>query len=173
MKSNSKETIILKPTLKTAVIALGSNLGDSIGLIKQALVKINEHPHIQLLKSSSFYKTKPIGYTEQPDFINAVCLIETSLTPFALLKLLLAIEKDLGRERSFKNAPRTLDLDLIDYNQQTINSETLTLPHPRATIRSFVLIPLLELAPDYQLADKTITELLQNLDANGVQLLVI
>lgn len=134
---------------KTAVIALGSNLDNPARQVDAALAAIAAHPEIELLCRSSLYITAPVGYVDQPDFVNAVCLVTTVLDGAAVLAVLNGIEADFGRERSFRNAPRTLDLDLIDYAHESSADPHLTLPHPRAHERSFVMQPLAEIAPDY------------------------
>lgn len=134
-----------------AVVALGSNLDDPAAQVQAALAALARHPEISVRRSSSLYRTAPVGYPDQPDFINAVALIDTTLTPMALLEALLAIEETFGRRRSFRNAPRTLDLDVIDYAGQVWNTPLLTLPHPRAVERAFVMVPLAEIAPDYRI----------------------
>ncbi len=136
---------------KTAVIALGSNLADPAAQIRAALDTLAAHPHMRLLQVSSFYITAPVGYAEQPDFVNAVCLLDTDLDSEALLDALHVVERQFGRERSFRNAPRTLDLDIVDYAGEIRHSERLHLPHPRAHERGFVMVPLAEIAPDYPL----------------------
>jgi 2-amino-4-hydroxy-6-hydroxymethyldihydropteridine diphosphokinase len=102
---------------------------------------------IKLIKASSLYKTAPVGYDNQPDFINAVAEIETDLSPIELLHTLLEIETAHGRERPFPNAPRVLDLDVLLYENTVINTPELTLPHPRMHLRGFVMLPLAEIAP--------------------------
>ena len=114
-----------------AFIALGSNLQNPQEQINAALQRIANTPDIQLIKASSLYQTAPVGYDNQPDFINAVAEISTTLAPLALLQTLLNIETMHGRERPFPNAPRVLDLDLLLYDDVIMNTETLTLPHPR------------------------------------------
>lgn len=130
-----------------AFIALGSNLQDPQRQVRQALTEISEMPGIQLVRASSLYRTAPVGYDNQPDFINAVAEITTDIPPAALLQALLALETTHGRERPFPNAPRVLDLDLLLYDDLTMHSEELTLPHPRMHSRGFVLLPLAEIAP--------------------------
>ena len=130
-----------------AFIALGSNLQNPQAQVKRALHSIANTAHIQLIQASSLYKTAPVGYDNQPDFINAVAEIKTDLSPLALLKTLLAIEHEHGRERPFANAPRVLDLDLLLYEDLVINSPELILPHPRMHSRGFVMLPLAEIAP--------------------------
>jgi 2-amino-4-hydroxy-6-hydroxymethyldihydropteridine diphosphokinase len=137
-----------------AYIALGSNLQQPVQQIERALQSIAALPKTELVRASSLYQTAPVGYANQPDFINAVAHVRTNLTPEALLQALLAIELQHGRERPFPNAPRVLDLDLLWYENTTQNTATLTLPHPRMHERGFVLLPLAEIAPDLILADK-------------------
>lgn len=136
---------------KTAVIALGSNLAEPQQQVAAAIAAIAALDDVQVLHSSSLYQTKPVGYAAQPDFVNAVMAITTSLSAHALLGALQQIENRFGRVRSFRNAPRTLDLDVIDYHGERINSADLQLPHPRAHLRQFVMVPLAEIMPDYVL----------------------
>lgn len=137
--------------LKSAIIALGSNLQQPAQQIRAALAALAAHPQITMERISSLYLTTPVGYADQPDFVNAVCAVQTSLDAVALLAVLNQIEADFGRERSFRNAPRTLDLDMIDYNHEYSDDPHLTLPHPRAHERSFVMKPLAEILPDFEL----------------------
>lgn len=130
-----------------AFIALGSNLQDPQAQVERALKTIANTSSIKLVQASSLFKTAPIGYDNQPDFINAVAEIETDLSPLELLHTLLAIETQHGRERPFPNAPRILDLDVLLYENIEINTAELTLPHPRMHTRGFVMLPLTEIAP--------------------------
>ena len=134
-----------------AFIALGSNLQDPASQIRQALAGIAELPQTTLVRSSSLYRTAPVGYDGQPDFINAAAEVTTALPPTALLKALLHIEALHGRERPFPNAPRVLDLDLLLYEDLILQTPTLTLPHPRMHNRGFVLLPLAEIAPQLEI----------------------
>jgi len=129
-----------------AVIALGSNIGNPKENLDLALALLKEATDVK--KVSSYYITKPVGYEEQPDFVNAVCIIETELPAMELLNMLHGIEKAMGRERTVKWGPRTLDLDIIQYGSLLSKSEELTLPHPRAHERKFVLEPWHEIQPD-------------------------
>ena len=129
-----------------AVIALGSNIGNPKENLDLALALLKEATDVK--KVSSYYITKPVGYEEQPDFLNAVCIIETELPAMELLNMLHGIEKAMGRERTVKWGPRTLDLDIIQYGSLLSKSEELTLPHPRAHERKFVLEPWHEIQPD-------------------------
>ena len=131
-----------------ATVGLGANLNDPAAQVEYALAELDRLPGTRLLARSSLYASEPVGYVDQPDFINAVAQVETELAPHALLAALLDIEHRHGRERSFRNAPRTLDLDLLLYGDAHFHEVGLTLPHPRMTERGFVLLPLLEIAPD-------------------------
>lgn len=129
-------------------IALGANIAQPAKQIRRAIALMCLLPQTRLVKTSSFYCTAPIGYADQPDFINAVVELHTSLSAKELLESLLAIESALGRERTIPNGPRTIDLDLILYGEQTIAEKELVVPHPRMHERAFVLTPLTEIAPD-------------------------
>ena len=135
-------------TAVTAYIALGSNLANPVSQVTGAFAALDALPYSRLLKRSSLYRTAPVGYADQPDFINAVAAIETALAPRALLEALLALELSRGRAREFVNAPRTLDLDVLLYGDQRIDVPGLSIPHPRMHARAFVLAPLVEVAPD-------------------------
>jgi 2-amino-4-hydroxy-6-hydroxymethyldihydropteridine diphosphokinase len=136
-----------------AFIALGSNLNHPESQILRAFQSIEQLPKTQLVKKSSLYKTVPVGYDAQPDFINAVAEVSTELSPQDLLQHLLNIEQRFGRERPFPNSPRVLDLDLLLYDDLTMSTDDLTLPHPRMHLRGFVLLPLAEIAPELTLPD--------------------
>ena len=132
----------------TAYIALGSNIGDREQHLKNALAKIEElGEFVKLEKISSFYNTAPVGYVEQPDFLNAVVKVKTILEPEELLSILQEIENTEGRERKIHWGPRTLDLDILLFDDMVINTDTLVVPHPEMTKRDFVLVPLCEIAP--------------------------
>jgi 2-amino-4-hydroxy-6-hydroxymethyldihydropteridine diphosphokinase len=131
-----------------AAIGLGANLNDPAAQVEFAFAELDRLPATRLLARSSLYASAPVGYVDQPDFVNAVALVETRLAPRALLAGLLDIEHRHGRERSFRNAPRTLDLDLLLYGNAHFHEEGLSLPHPRMSERAFVLLPLLEVYPD-------------------------
>ncbi len=130
-----------------ACVALGANLGDAIAAVQQALQHLAALPDTQLVSASSLYRSAP-HEAQGPDFINAVALVRTQLSPMALLHALQALELQSGRERLYKNAPRTLDLDLIFYGDVTRDTPELTLPHPRWQERAFVLLPLAEVWPE-------------------------
>ncbi|MDO9150460.1 MAG: 2-amino-4-hydroxy-6-hydroxymethyldihydropteridine diphosphokinase [Methylotenera sp.] len=135
--------------MKQAFVALGSNLENPKAQVEQAVIALSHLPETRLVKQSSLYQTAPIDCIETaPDFINAVAELETSLAPEALLDAILNIENHAGRERPYLNAPRVLDCDLLLYEDVTLNTTKLTLPHPRMHLRGFVLLPLFEIAPD-------------------------
>ena len=155
-----------------AVIALGSNLAEPARQVRAALSALEAHPQIQIEKTSSLYVTAPVGYDDQPDFVNAVCSVRTSLDGVSLLAVLNRIEADFGRERTFRNAPRTLDLDIIDFDGTSSSDPHLTLPHPRAHERSFVMKPLAEILPDFVLGGHgRAADLAAALGEEGIRLL--
>ncbi|WP_350283360.1 2-amino-4-hydroxy-6-hydroxymethyldihydropteridine diphosphokinase [Nitrosomonas sp.] len=129
-------------------IALGSNLENPLSQIRRGIMLLAELEHSRLVKRSSLYRTAPVGHTDQPDFINAVVQMETNLTPHHLLDALLEIERACGRVRTFPNAPRILDLDILLFENLQHNDTKLVLPHPRMHERAFVLQPLLEIVAD-------------------------
>ena len=138
-----------------AYIALGANLGDARTALAQAMLAIDQLPQTQLGKCSSLYKTAPLGsaVADMPaalggDYLNAVVQVDTALSAPDLLAQLQYIEQQAGRQRSYRDAPRTLDLDILLYGSASITSEQLTVPHPRMWQRAFVLVPLAEIAPD-------------------------
>jgi 2-amino-4-hydroxy-6-hydroxymethyldihydropteridine diphosphokinase len=134
--------------LHIAFIGLGSNLGDSRSQLQRAFADLGQLPETRLIARSSLYRSAPVDYLDQPDFVNAVAKIATALTPQVLLQELLQIEHLHGRERAFRNAPRILDLDVLLYDDLQLHEHGLTIPHPRMHLRAFVLQPLLEIAPD-------------------------
>lgn len=129
-----------------AYVGLGANLGDAAAALEWALVEIARLPESRLTARSPFYRTAPLD-ADGPDYVNAVAALETRLHAPALLAGLQAIEQAAGRERPYRNAPRTLDLDLLLYGSATMASAGLTLPHPRMHARAFVLVPLADIAP--------------------------
>jgi 2-amino-4-hydroxy-6-hydroxymethyldihydropteridine diphosphokinase len=135
----------------TAYVALGANLGDAASAVRHAMQALDSLPLTRVTQRSSLYKTAPIfagGESEAgPDYINAVVALETGLTAPALLQQLQQLEQAAGRERPYRDAPRTLDLDLLLYGSARIESQELTVPHPRMALRAFVLVPLAEIAP--------------------------
>ncbi|OIQ86797.1 2-amino-4-hydroxy-6-hydroxymethyldihydropteridine pyrophosphokinase [mine drainage metagenome] len=144
-----------------AYVALGANLGHPVATVRAALAALSGIPESVLVAASSLYRTAPVGLKHQPDFINAVAAVDTALAPLALLDALFAIEASFGRSRSVKNAPRTLDLDLLLYGESRLDEARLTLPHPRMHQRAFVLVPLAELAPECRIPGRAaLSELL-------------
>jgi len=131
-----------------AAIALGSNLDDPEAQVRRAFDEIAALPRTELLARSKLYRTAPVGHADQPDFINACALVETSLAPRELLDGLLAIEQAHHRVRAVPNGPRTLDLDIILYGDRSVREPGLTIPHPRAHERQFVLAPLNDVWPE-------------------------
>jgi 2-amino-4-hydroxy-6-hydroxymethyldihydropteridine diphosphokinase len=131
-----------------AAVALGSNLDSPEEQVRRGFEEIAALPSTELLASSRLYRTAPVGYADQPEFVNACALVETGLGPRPLLEALLAIEKRHGRVRGIPNGPRTLDLDIVLYGERVIDEPGLKVPHPRAHERMFVLVPLLDVWPD-------------------------
>lgn len=151
-------------------MALGSNLQNPVLQVKQAFLALKKLPKTTVVNTSSLYLTAPIGYAGQPDFVNAVAEIKTELSPLDLLDGLLQIEQAAGRERTFANAPRVLDCDLLLYKDLSMHNERLTLPHPRMHERAFVLLPLAEIAPDLILKNHgSVVKLAQEYKNQGVQ----
>jgi len=140
-------------------VGLGANLGDARQTLRQALEALSNTPGIWALRSSHVYRSAPVD-AEGPDYLNAVAELHTSLAAAALLRRLHAIEDAHGRLRPHRNAPRTLDLDLLWYGGQTIDVPDLQVPHPRMHVRAFVLLPLMELAPDVRLKQTDLNTLL-------------
>ena len=133
--------------MTVAFVGIGSNLDDPRTHVMQAFDELDRLPHTRVVKKSSLYRSAPVGYANQPDFINAVAQLETGLPAERLLAEMQDVEARHGRERSFPNAPRTLDLDLLLYGDLRLSGASLTIPHPRMHERAFVLKPLLEIAP--------------------------
>jgi 2-amino-4-hydroxy-6-hydroxymethyldihydropteridine diphosphokinase len=155
--------------LNSAYIALGSNLRDPAAQVKAGFEALAMLPDSRLAAVSSLYLTAPVGHLDQPDFVNAVALIETALAPRALLDELLAIERHFGRVRDIPNGPRTLDLDILLYGDDVHDDEALTLPHPRMHERAFVLVPLAEIAPDGVIPGRGgVSALAARVDAAGI-----
>jgi 2-amino-4-hydroxy-6-hydroxymethyldihydropteridine diphosphokinase len=134
-----------------AYVGIGSNLDDPRAQVLGAFAELDRLPHTRVVRKSSLYRSAPVGYAAQPDFINAVAQVETGLAAERLLAELQAIEARHGRTRSFANAPRTLDLDLLLFGSLAIATDKLAVPHPRMHERAFVLNPLLEISPDAQI----------------------
>lgn len=156
--------------MSRAVIALGSNLENPVQQVEAALAAIAALPGVSLLRRSACYQTAPVGYADQPDFINAVCEVDTTLAPQALLAALLEVEQAFGRVRTFRNAPRVLDLDLLLVDGVVLDTDFLTLPHPRMHERAFVMLPLADMAADMQVGNHgAAADIAAGLDAAGVK----
>lgn len=153
-------------------IALGSNLGDSRQTLEAALVVLSHLPSIQVMARSQWYQTKAVG-PPQPDYWNGCALLQTGLSPDALLEVLLSVERQFGRERRERWGPRTLDLDLLLFDDVILDSPTLQIPHPRMTERAFVLVPLAEIAPDWiePVSGCAIADLVQKVDRSDVKVI--
>jgi 2-amino-4-hydroxy-6-hydroxymethyldihydropteridine diphosphokinase len=133
-----------------AYVGLGSNLEDPVKQVREALRELDRLPHTRVVKQSSLYRSAPVGHAAQPDFINAVARLETGLPAERLLAELQNLEARHGRSRSFPNAPRTLDLDVLLFGELEIDAPGLQIPHPRMHERAFVLRPLIEISPELQ-----------------------
>ncbi len=144
----------------TAFVALGSNLGDREGNLHRALELLSQNG-VEIVKISKFIETEPYGVIDQPRFLNGVCQVKTVLKPLELLRLLLAVEKEMGRVRLRHWGERNIDLDLLLYEDVIIDTEELRLPHPDMVNRDFVMLPLAEIAPElkHHVLDKTMAEL--------------
>jgi len=155
----------------TVYIALGTNLGDRSANLDSALASLP--PAVNILSSSPVYETPPWGYLRQSSFLNQVVKCETYLTPEDLLDYLKAIEKRLGRKPTFLFGPRTIDLDVLFYDDLVLETSSLTIPHPRLDERAFVLVPFADLDSDmiHPVSGKSIKELLESVDTSGVELL--
>ncbi|MEH7418127.1 2-amino-4-hydroxy-6-hydroxymethyldihydropteridine diphosphokinase [Neobacillus drentensis] len=157
----------------TAFIALGSNIGNRYDNIVNAINYLKSDPAIQLVKLSSIYETDPVGYEDQDLFLNMAVKVQTSLSAMELLELCLKIELELGRKREIRWGPRTIDLDILTFNQENIETEKLIIPHPRILERAFVLVPLVEIDQNLRIpgVDKPLDILLDELpDKEGVRL---
>jgi len=153
-----------------AYLSLGSNQGDSLRLLEEAVSTLDGLAHTRVVARSSLYRTAPIGYVDQADFLNQVIAVRTSLAPHDLLDVIQDLERAAGRERGVRWGPRTLDIDILWYDGQRVDSERLQLPHPRLAERRFVLEPLAELAPGLVLADgATVAEALKKTTDQAVE----
>lgn len=133
--------------MNESYLSLGSNIGDRLEMLKQAVRLLVKHPRVDVLKISSLYETDPVGFTEQDTFLNMVVHLQTGLSVLELLEVCQSIEGELNRKREIRWGPRTIDLDILLFNHDNIKTERLIIPHPRMHERAFVLVPLLELDP--------------------------
>ena len=154
-----------------AYIALGTNLEPRAAHLDKALELFHSLSGVEVKRVSSIYESKPVGYLDQPDFLNLVFEAETELLPLDLLDSCQTIEQELGRVRTIRFGPRTLDVDIVLYGVESIDEERLTVPHPRMQERSFVLLPLQELNPEYVVPEwnKTVNELVAELPAKDLE----
>ena len=156
------------PEAVTAYVALGSNLDDPRLQVERGFGALAALTHATLRARSHLYRTPPWGMLDQPDFVNAVAKLETTLAPRALLDALLVIEARAGRSRGVPNGPRILDLDLLLYGDVVLHAHGLTIPHPRLAERAFVLLPLADIAPDLEIpAEGRVADLLARVDTAG------
>ena len=156
-----------------AYLSIGSNIGDRLKTFQKAIQMLEAYNGIRVEKLSSIYETDPVGYTNQACFLNAVIKISTTLNPEELLQTCLFIESKLGRKREIRWGPRTLDLDILLYNQENIETESLIVPHPRMQERAFVITPLMELDPGIKLpnVNAALDDILNQIpDKEGVRL---
>lgn len=153
-----------------AVLGLGANLGDRMAALQHAIDLVCADPAVTPVGVSAVFETDPVGGPTQPDYLNAVLLVRTTLVPVEVLALAHLAEQDLQRVRDVRWGARTLDVDVITYGDVTSADPVLTLPHPRAAIRAFVLVPLSDVAPDLQLAGQTMTavQLLEKCSADDI-----
>jgi 2-amino-4-hydroxy-6-hydroxymethyldihydropteridine diphosphokinase len=153
-----------------AYLSLGSNAGDRRQMLEQALARLEASGQVTVLRQSSLYETEPVGKTDQPWFYNLVAEIQTRLTPHELLDLAQAVERDLGRTRDVRWGPRTVDIDIVLYGGEQISTPRLAVPHPEMARRRFVLLPLVEIAPDLALPDgRRVDALLRDLQDQEVR----
>ena len=154
-----------------ALIALGGNVGDVRTTFDRAVATLCDGPEVRLLARSADYRTPPWGVTDQSPFINACIRVATELSPHALLRRAQAVERGFGRDRTREShwGPRTLDIDLLAYDDLALDEPQLTLPHPRLFERAFVLVPLAEIAADRVIAGTTVRDALARLDTSGIE----
>lgn len=154
-------------------LALGTNLGDRLANLKQAIVSLT--PQMELQARSSVYETPPWGYEDQPKFLNQVVRVKTYLEPEALLKHLKRLEMALGRKESFPNGPRLIDIDILFFDDAVLNTPSLVIPHPRLHERGFVLLPLMDIAPDlvHPVSKKRVSEMVVECDVSEIQLVAL
>ena len=154
-----------------AFVAFGGNVGDARDTIARGIAQFCDGDRIRLIARSSDYRTPPWGKTDQAAFINACIAIDTGLTPLGLLDRAHEVERAFGRDRHKEErwGPRSLDIDLLTYGEETLDDPKLTLPHPRLFERAFVLVPLSEIAPDAVIAGRSLREVLDRLDQSGIE----
>lgn len=151
------------------LLGLGGNIGDMPAHLDAVLDALAHLPHTSVLRESARYRTAPVGYTDQPDFLNSVVEIDTALSPTAVLGACLGIEATIGRVRTFRNAPRVIDIDVLLCEGYDSDSDELTVPHPRMHERAFVLVPLADLYPDGVVYGHDLSPALAAVDTDGVK----
>ncbi len=162
--------MIAGAAMAEAFIGLGANLDNPLQQVRKAIAELDAIARTHVLAASSLYRSDAVGYANQPDFINAVAKVQTGLSPYELLDALHVIENRHCRRRSVRDAPRTLDLDLLLYGMLVVDEDGLILPHPRMHERAFVLLPLAEIAPDTPLPGHApVSQLLTQVDRSGVE----
>lgn len=153
-----------------AYVALGANLENPAVQVERAIVELDNLPDSHVVRRSRLYLSRPVGYADQPDFVNAVVRLDTRLSARALLERLLEIEHRHGRVRTFRNSPRTLDLDILIYDGLSLNEPGLHLPHPRMHERPFVILPLSEIEPGLDIpGNGTVADLMAKVDTSGLR----
>lgn len=158
------------PCLHRAFVGLGSNQGEPVAQVRTALSALDRVESTRVTGRSSLYRSAPVGYAAQPDFVNAVAQLTTALDPRRLLRHLFALEQAQGRIRRAPNGPRTLDLDLLLFDALRLDEADLIIPHPRMHQRSFVLVPLLEIAPDIEIPGRgRASKLLDSAGRHGIE----
>ncbi len=150
-------------------LGLGSNMGDRREYLNKALAILRNHDRIQELQISKWYETEPVGYVDQDPFLNIVVELVTNLDPYEVLGLCAEIEEELNRVRVIRWGPRTIDVDVLLYDDWTSKDEKLLVPHPRMTERAFVMKPLSDLCPDRLIGTRTVQEIAEELGAVGIQ----
>lgn len=155
--------------MSTVYIALGANLGDPVATLQSLLEQLHQDQQLTAIRCSSFFRSKPMGPQDQPDYVNAVLSAQTDFAPLALLDYLQQLENSFGRVRNRRWGARTLDLDILLYGNQLLKHERLIVPHPGLAERDFVLLPLAEIAPDLSLPDgRRVSELLRAVDSHDL-----
>ena len=159
---------MVKIIVSTVYLALGTNLGDRMDNLRRAIAALS--PSVKVTALSSVYETPPWGYADQPAFLNMALAAETDLEPLALIAFLKKLETDLGREKTFRNGPRLIDMDILFYDDLVFDQADLVIPHPRLHERAFVLVPLNDVAPDrmHPVLKRTVRDLLKDVDTKGV-----
>lgn len=168
MNSPADDETGSRPGWKPATLGLGGNIGDPKAAMAHALKMLDAHPDCAVSAVSRLYRTPPWGKTDQADFLNCCALVETRLAPQPLLELCLEIEREMKRVRIERWGPRTIDIDILTYDEQDVSTETLAIPHPRITERAFVLVPLGDIAPELVIAGRKVEDWMGTIDRSGI-----